>query len=216
MADNEIKVKKDSQNRESENWKRLLALINKSVEDKRDEFHPSKELGFETWKDIRSLPREIANLENVKHLMLYGSNLERLPQEIGELKSLEKFTPYTSYGLRWFPYEIIQFENLKESTVSTRALFGNKKNEKSFPNLAENPVKYFGGNKCSICKKEENENQFEQYWISTQIGTDILPLLVISCSNECFSKLVKPHKDYYPIPHKGGSLKKIKPEPNKV
>lgn len=206
MADNEIKVRGDSQNRESEAWKKLLALIEKVVQDEREEFHPCKELGIEDWQQIRSLPKEISNLKKVKHLMLYGSSLQRFPQEIGELKSLEKFTPYTSYELSWFPYEIIECERLKESTVSTRALFGNKKNKKPFPNLAENPVKYFGGNKCSICKKEENENPFEQYWVSTQIGTDILPLLAIICSDECFSKLAKPHKDYYPTPHKGGNL----------
>ena len=216
MSENEIKVKKDSQNRESENWKTLLELIDESVKDKREEFYPSKELGIEIWKDISSLPKEISELKNIKHLMIYGSNLERLPQEIGELKSLEKFTPYTSYGLRWFPYEIIQCENLKETTVSTRALFGNKKNKKPFPSLEDNPVEYFDGNKCSICKRKEMESKFEQYWISTQIGTDILPLLAIICSDECFSKLRKPHQDYFPTPHKGGNLKKKKNKPNKV
>ena len=212
MADNEIKVRKDSQNREGEAWNKLLTLIEKAAKDEREEFHPSKELGVETWEQIRSLPKEILKLTKVKHLMLYGSSLQRFPQEIAELKSLEKFTPYTSYGLRWFPYEIIECKKLKESTVSTRALFGNKKNKKPFPYLTENPVKYFEGNKCSICKKEENENQFEQYWVSIQIGTDVLPLLAIICSNECFSKLAKPHKDYFPTPHKGGNLKKNKVE----
>jgi len=41
-----------------------------------------------------------------------------------------------------------------------------------------------------------------------KIGTDILPLLAITCSNECYSKLAKPNKDYFPTPHKGGNLKK--------
>jgi len=165
-------------------------------------------LGFEIWKDIRSLPKEISKLKNIKHLMLYGSNLERLPQEIGALELLNKFTPYTSRGLRWFPYELVQCRNLRESTVSTRELFGNRKNNKPFPNLEDNPVEYHGGNKCSICKKEEKEIRFEQYWISTGIGTDILPLLAIVCSDECYSKLKKPHKSCYPTPHKGGDLKK--------
>ncbi len=134
MSANQIKVKKDSQNRESESWKKLLVLIDEVIKDKKEEINPSKELGFEVWKDIRSLPKEIEKLKNIKHLMLYGSSLERFPQEIGELVSLEKFTPYTSYGLRWFPYEITQCEKLKDSTVSIRALFGNKKNKKSFHN----------------------------------------------------------------------------------
>jgi hypothetical protein len=210
MGENEIKVKRDSQNRESEAWKKLLTIIDEAASDNRLEFYPSKELGIDIWKDIRSLPKEISTLKNIKHLMLYGSNLEWLPQEIGDLESLEIFTPYTSYGLRWFPYELIECENLKESTVSTRALFGNKKNRKPFPNLSKNPVEYFGGNKCSICKRNEAEMKFEQYWISTQIGTDILPLLAIVCSADCYSKLVKPHVDYYPDSHKGGNLNKYK------
>lgn len=38
--------------------------------------------------------------------MLYGSNLVRIPPEIGAMTSLEEFTPYTSYRLHWVPYEI--------------------------------------------------------------------------------------------------------------
>ena len=204
MSNNEIKVRKDSQNRESDAWKKLLELIEKTAEDEVEEFHPSKELGIEVWEHIRSLPKEIAKLTKIRHLMLYGSNLQRLPQEIGELKSLERFTPYTSYSLRWFPYELIQCENLIESIVSTRALFGNKKNKKPFPSLVGNPVKYFGGNKCSICKKEEVDNEFEQYWISTKVGASTLPLLAIICSEGCYNKLVKPDPNSFPYLHKGG------------
>ncbi|PKH50957.1 hypothetical protein CXF68_09790 [Tenacibaculum sp. Bg11-29] len=208
MSDNEIKIQKDSQDRESEAWRKLLKLIESVNTDGQDEFNPVKELGAEYWKHIRSLPKEIEKLNRVKHLILYGSNLTRFPQEIGKMEYLEEFTPYTSYGLRWFPFEITKCKKLKNSTVSTRALFGNFKNKKPFPDLTNNPVNYSGGNKCSLCEETESENRFEQYWISLKVATDILPLLAIVCSNECLTKLPKPEKGYYPKPHKGGILKK--------
>lgn len=204
MSSNEIKVRRDSQNREMEGWEKLLQLIDKAAIDEREEFHPGMEIGPEIWKNIRSLPKAISKLKKVKHLILYGSNLQRIPQEIGELESLEKFTPYTSYGLRWFPYELIHCKKLISSTVSTRALFGNKKNKKPFPNLKENPVEYFGGgNKCSICKEEESRVKFEQYWISAQVGSDVLPLLAVVCSQACYAQLASPYQGYHPRPHKG-------------
>ena len=207
MSNNEIKVQNDSQNRESQAWRKFIKLIETAKLDEREEFNPAKELGLEIWKDIRSLPKEIGELNRVKHLMLYGSNLTRFPQEIGEMESLEEFTPYTSYGLRWFPYEITKCKKLNDSTVSTRALFGNFKNEKPFPDLTNNPVHYFDGNKCSLCGKVETKNRFEQYWLSVRVATDVLPLLAIVCSDSCFSRLSKPEDGYHSKPHKGGKLK---------
>jgi len=90
---NEIKVKKDSQDRNTEAWKQLLNLIDLAVADERIEFHPRKVLGEEVWKQIRSLPKAIYRLKKIKHLMLYGSHLERFPQEIGQMDGLEVFTP---------------------------------------------------------------------------------------------------------------------------
>lgn len=203
----ENKIKKDTQDRESEAWKKLLALIDEAATDERGEFHPSKELGIDVWKKITSLPKEIYKLNKIKHLMLYGSALVRIPQEIGQLESLEKFTPYTSYGLEWYPYEILECKNLRSSTVSTRALLGNRKNKKPFPNLNDNPVEYFGGNKCSICKQKEEEDRFEQYWISAIVGTDVLPLLAIVCAEDCFAELVEPYEGSHPVPHKGGNFR---------
>ena len=208
MQDGQIKVREDIQDRESEGWYKLLDLVKTAATDEREVFNPGKELGIEIWKSITSLPREIANLKKVKKLMLYGSSLQRIPQEIGEMESLEVFTPYTSYRLRWFPYEIIDCKNLNDSSVSIRALFGNYKNKKPFPNLNNNPVQYFGGNKCSICKSLEEENRFEQYWISIKVGRDILPLLAIICSDECYLKSLESFGVNHPAPHKGEKSKK--------
>jgi hypothetical protein len=46
-------------------------------------------------REIVTLPPTIAKLTAVKHLMLHGSNLVRIPPEIGVMTSLEEFTPYT-------------------------------------------------------------------------------------------------------------------------
>ncbi|PHR26683.1 MAG: hypothetical protein COA38_14445 [Fluviicola sp.] len=205
MSQDEIKVRIDSQNREEDAWRALLEFINQCDKDSAELFHPSQQFQLDHWVHIRTLPKEIGKLKSIKHLMIYGSNLTRLPQEIGQLEALEKFTPYTSYGLRWFPYEITRCSNLKDCTVSTRALFGNYKNKKGFPNLNDNPVDYFGGNKCSICDTNENDIRFEQYWVSCQVATDVLPLLVIVCSDECFHKIKEPASGYSIVPHKGGN-----------
>jgi hypothetical protein len=79
-----------------------------------------------------------------------------LLQEIGDLESFEEFTLQTSYGLRWFPYELMNCENIISSTVSNRALFGNSKNSKPFFNLEKILLDVFGGNKCSMCKIKES------------------------------------------------------------
>ena len=47
------------------------------------------------WAQITELPKSIGKLKSVKHLILYGSSLVRIPPEIGEMDALEKFTPYT-------------------------------------------------------------------------------------------------------------------------
>ena len=57
------------------------------------------------------------------------------------MESLEEFTPYTSYKLHWFPFEITRCIKLVESTVSTRALYGNYLHRTPFPSLRGNPVK---------------------------------------------------------------------------
>jgi len=122
------------------------------------------------------------------------------------MASLEFFDPYTSYDLHWFPYEIIECKNLKDSRVSTRTLYGNYKNRMGFPSLENNPIRYLGDKvKCSICKKEISYTETNQLWISLWIGTDTLPLLANLCSKECECQLPKPPAEYIRFPHKGGS-----------
>lgn len=116
-------------------WQHLLELVDEAAADGREEFRPLTELSPEERRQVITLPPSIARLTAVKHLVLYGSNLVRIPPEIGAMTSLEEFTPYTSYRLHCFLYEITRCRKLTRSTVSTRALFGNEKLRPLFPRL---------------------------------------------------------------------------------
>jgi hypothetical protein len=76
----------------------------------------------------------------VKVLNLYGSKIRWIPPEIDKIDSLERFLPFTSYHLNWVLYEILECKNLIESTIRTRALFGNYKGTLHFPSLVGNPI----------------------------------------------------------------------------
>jgi hypothetical protein len=175
-------------------WLHLLTLIDEAAADGRETFRPREEMSPEECKQVITLPPTIANLVEVKHLDLYRSNLVRLPPEIGEMTSLEKFTPYTSYRLHWFPYELTRCSALRESTVSTRALYKNFKNGPPLPELlghrfhdgaqfdpANLDPAIWGATaveRCSVCRQPIGETGPFQGWVSLWVATDILPLLV--------------------------------------
>ncbi len=206
MNDRISKIQNDVQDRNSLAWKKLCEYVDKVAGDNLEEFAPLEELGPDLFAQIQTLPESVSKLKKVKKVWLYGSKLKRIPPEIGEMEALEYFDPYTSYDLHWFPYEITQCINLKDSRVSTRALYGNYKNRIGFPRLTHNPVRYSGDTvKCSVCRKEMTYDQTNQLWISLRVGTDVLPLLVNSCSKECESKLPKPPEGYILYAHKGGA-----------
>jgi hypothetical protein len=200
------KIENDVQDRTSPAWKKICEYVEMVADNNLDEFAPVQNLGPELFSQIRTLPETISKLKNVKKIWLYGSRLKCIPPEIGEMTSLEYFDPYTSYDLHWFPYEITYCKNLKDSRVSTRALYGNYKHRMGFPSLTRNPFRYQGHTvKCSICRKEMTYQQTNQLWISLLVGTDVLPLLANLCSKECEEKLPYPPKGYLPYAHKGGS-----------
>lgn len=174
------KIKNDIQDRNSIAWKKLCEYVDKVASENIEEFSPLDELGEELYSQIYTLPETISKLKKVKKVWLYGSKLKYIPPEIGEMESLEYFDPYTSYDLHWFPYEITNCKNLKDSRVSTRVLYGNYKHRKLFPSLDNNhPVRYCEDKtKCSVCKKEIDYSVTNQLWISLRIGTDVLPLLM--------------------------------------
>ncbi|MGW4648676.1 leucine-rich repeat domain-containing protein [Kitasatospora sp. NPDC004289] len=201
-------------------WLRLLELVDEAVEDGREEFRPLAELSPEERRQVVTLPPSIAGLTSVRHLVLYGSNLVRLPPEIGAMTALEEFTPYTSGRLHWFPYEITRCTRLVRSTVSTRALFGNHKFRPPFPRLR--PVRDSVGvdltdldpkrwgptavHGCSVCDRPIAGGGLHQVWLTLQVATDALPLLVNACSAACVAALPPAAEGYAPGPHTGGRV----------
>jgi uncharacterized protein (TIGR02996 family) len=207
----ELEFHCEPQDTECDAWKRLLELIEAAATDGRAEFAPLRSLKAHERAQIVTLPPTIAKLKEVRHLLLYGSDLVRIPPEIGEMSGLEKFTPYTSYRLHWFPYEITRCKNLRNSTVSTRALYGNYKYRPPFPQLRPSAVagSYPGGTaevvrNCSVCNLPYRDEGMHRVWISLGVATDVLPLLVNACSAECVGRLPRPPERYVRGPHRGG------------
>ena len=197
--------------------KKLCAYVDQVAENGTDEFVPREALGNELFAQIFTLPESISKLKKVKKIGLYGSSLKRIPPEIGEMESLVYFDPYTSYDLHWFPFDIYKCKKLKESRISTRALYGNYKNRMGFPKIDHNPVRYLGDNlKCNICEKELTYETTNQMWITAYVGTDAIPMLANLCSKECEQKLPKPPENYVQFPHKGGANLVQPPDENEL
>jgi len=199
----ELKLHCEVQDTASDAWKALEQYVAEVAASGADEFNPIVAIGPERWEQIVTLPRSIRNLKSVRFLCLYGSQLVRIPPEIGEMTSLAEFDPYTSYCLHWFPYEITHCTQLKRSRVSTRALYGNYKYRPPFPQL---PVVIADAAPvtCSVCGGSFREGRPHQVWISLPVATDVLPLLVHACSKECINELPKPPYGYMEKPHEGG------------
>ncbi|MFJ5780427.1 leucine-rich repeat domain-containing protein [Streptomyces sp. NPDC093094] len=208
-------------------WQHLLDLVEEAAADGREEFRPLTELSPQERRQVVTLPPSIAGLTAVRHLVLYGSNLVRIPPEIGAMASLEEFTPYTSYRLHWFPYEITRCRKLTRSTVSTRALFGNHRLRPPFPRLQPTPApaadldpdnmdpRRWGAtaiHTCSVCDRPIEQGGLRQVRISLRVATDVLPLLVSACSSACVAALPDGASDYIPTPHKGGRVDQPAPD----
>ncbi|MEV4518265.1 leucine-rich repeat domain-containing protein [Dactylosporangium sp. NPDC049525] len=206
----------DRQDTAAPGWLRLLELIDEAAADRRAVFKPFVELSAAQRRQVVTLPAQIAKLTEVRHLVLYGTNLVRIPAEIGAMASLERFEPYTSHRLHWYPYELSRCAGIADSTVSTRVLYGNFKFRPPFPRLR--PVTRAGDadftaldpgiwgadsvRTCSVCDRPV-DRELHQVWISRAVGTDVLPLLVNACSRACVEALPDPYPRYLP-PHTGG------------
>jgi hypothetical protein len=199
-------IENDVQDRTTDAWKALCRYIDELADSGADEFSPREAIGPEMYSGIFTLPETIAKLKHVTKVSLYGSKLKRIPPEVGEMAALRYLDVYTSYDLRWFPYELTPCKNLIQSRVSTRALYGNYTHRLHFPRLEGNPVRYHGDTvKCSVCDGEITYDKTWQLWISLKVGTDVLPLLVNSCSKRCTDSLPTPHPDYVQHAHRGGA-----------
>jgi hypothetical protein len=200
-------------------WRRLVELIDEAAADGREVFRPLVDLSPAERQDLVTLPPTIARLTRVRQLSLYGSPLVRIPPQIGAMESLEVFEPYTSHSLHWFPYELTRCRNLRDSTVSTRSLYGNVKFRPPFPRLQPrgalagvadrdrlDPIMWGVEevHACSVCSGPIDPARFRQVWISLLVATDVLPLLVNACSTACVQTLPTPAEGYVTTPHRGG------------
>ncbi|VAW76818.1 hypothetical protein MNBD_GAMMA12-2576 [hydrothermal vent metagenome] len=200
------RIQNDNQDRNSIAWKKLCEYIDLLAKEQGNEFYPEEVLGSKLYSEIYTLPESIAKLNKVKRISLGSSKLKRIPPQIGQMTSLEYVDFYGSYNLHWYPYELSYCTNLRGSLISTRALYGNVMDRRGFPALNKNPVSYVEDKLyCSVCKKETKYDMLSQWWLSLNIGTDIVPLLVNSCSTRCNQLLPTPSKSALQFPHKGGS-----------
>jgi hypothetical protein len=214
-----VRFHRERQDMSAPGWLRMLELIDQAAEDGREVFRPLVDLTPAERVDLVTLPPTIAKLTRVRHLVLYGSVLTRIPPEIGSMASLEAFEPYTSYSLHWFPYELTRCANLRDSTVSTRALYGNFTFRPAFPRLQTDGAFATLADRdhhdpgawgveavatCSVCDRPITPAGLRQRWISLRVATDVLPLLVNACSDDCVQALPTPSENYVATPHQGG------------
>jgi len=205
----ELKLHSEPQDTDCPAWNQLLAIIERIVENQEEVFEPGAEMPWEDWIDITTLPPSISQMKSVREFRLYGSNLVRIPPEIGDLPNLKIFDIYTSYRLLWLPYEITRCEGLIDSRMSTRALYGNCKNRMPFPRLPSN-TDFMSPKVCSVCQSAFGRSGAIQRWISLRVATDVVPLLVHACSESCLAKLPTSANGYIPGTHEG-SLGVVQP-----
>ncbi|SEI70582.1 hypothetical protein SAMN05518849_101624 [Sphingobium sp. AP50] len=182
-------------------WQALLALISDSKT--ASVFEPSAVVNAEQWSEIITLPAEIDILSATSQLRLYGSHLRRLPPEIGRLSALTNLDIYTSYSLHWLPYEVVRCTGLRDTRMSTRALYGNIKTRLPFPRLSD-ALETLRPQTCSVCDEPFGERNAKPFWTTQRIGTDVAPLLAHTCSSECTARIPDAPQGYFARPHKGG------------
>jgi hypothetical protein len=184
-------------------WVQLLNIIEAESAADSTIFGPSRMVPPDQWAGVITLPAEIRTLSKTKQIRLYGSHLRRLPPELGRLSALEDLDIYTSYSLHWLPYEVTRCTQLRESRMSTRALYGNAKTRLPFPRL-RGPVDALMPETCSVCDQPFGVNGPRLFWTTLRIGTDVVPLLIHSCSDDCTARVPDAPAGYHARPHRGG------------
>jgi hypothetical protein len=186
----------------------LCERIELAIKTGQHEFAPLDDLSGAERAEIITLPASVGRLVDVQRFKLYGSHLVRIPPEIGGMRSLEYLDVYTSYRLHFLPYEATHCANLRDSRISTRALFGNYKYRPPFPDLAHtdnvDALTLLAPSSCSVCRAR-HAGPFVTRWITLAVGTDWVPLLVNACSIACIDALPTPADGYVQHPHSGGA-----------
>lgn len=182
-------------------WKTLVTLVN---DDRTASIlEPSTAMPAGQWSSIITLPVEMQILSSLQELRLYGSHLRRLPPEIGKLSALNNLDIYTSYSLHWLPYEVTRCTRLRDTRISTRALYGNINTRLPFPRLSGS-LEALQPQTCSVCDQPFEGRERKPFWTTQRIGTDVAPLLAHTCSEECTSRIPDAPEGYFARPHKGG------------
>jgi hypothetical protein len=184
-------------------WELITRFVDEAAHKQFSVLEPSIGMTADNWQQVTTLPTTISDLKSVRELRLYGSHLQFIPPEIGQMVSLVDLDIYTSYSLHWLPYEVTRCTKLKSTRISTRALYGNEKTRLPFPRLSTS-LEAFRPRTCSICDSLFTLNEPQPWWITLRVGTDNVPLLVHSCSDKCTTSLPAPPAGYYKKPHKGG------------
>jgi uncharacterized protein (TIGR02996 family) len=207
--DRPMRLHTEPQDTECDSWKRLLDLIEQAAHDGRPELAPFRNSAIDE-REILTLPPTIGKLVEVKKLSLWFSNLARIPPEIAGMTSLHYFTPRGSKWLHWLPYEIAHCPQLVMSDLSQRYLYGSLEHPFPFPALA--PGTYPAVNRaCSVCAQTFRDVGAHRVWISLQVASDVMPLLVNACSRACLDRLPAPPDKYIAGVHRGGEIVWPKP-----
>lgn len=193
----------EAQDESSPGWIALTSYVELLAAKRASVFEPLTHIQWEDWATNITLPASVAGLTEVTNIRLYGSQLRRLPPEIGAMSALEDLDIYTSYSLHWIPYEVVRCRNLCSSRMSTRALYGNRKTGLPFPRL-HGPVNTLTPKTCSVCDRPFGSQTPQLWWTTQRIGTDNVPLLVHSCSNDCTASIPAAPAGFHEAPHKGG------------
>jgi hypothetical protein len=183
-------------------WNATVDLIARSAEGQTDVFEPLAHVAWDDWIKVITLPASVATLAHVRKIRLYASHLRRLPPEIGRITALEDLDAYTSYSLHWLPYEVLRCKSLRDSRMSTRALYGNRKTLLPFPRLAQ-PIEAVLPSTCSVCDRVFDRSP-HLFWTTQRVGTDYVPLLLHSCSKDCTLSVPNAPNGFFERPHKGG------------
>jgi len=193
----------EPQDESSTGWLQLCDLVKRNAAENAEVFEPLAHIEWDAWSNVITLPAQISDMSRAEKIRLYGSRLRRIPPQIGQLKSLRNLDIYTSYFLHWLPYEVMRCKNLGDSRMSTRALYGNAKTRLPFPRLSI-PLATLAPSTCSVCDRGFGERTPHVWWTTQRVGTDIVPLLVHSCSNECTASIPNSPPGFFERPHKGG------------
>jgi hypothetical protein len=199
----------EEQDTTCDGWQRVVENIDRALKTGQEEFAPLGGLTGPERASVITLPSSIGRLVNVRKLELYGSHLARVPPQISGMRSLAYLDVYTSYCLHFFPYEITRCPSLRDSRVSTRALYGNYKYRAPFPDLTHpdniTALSKLAPTDCSVCRSPLEPARIVPRWITLAVGSDWLPLLVNACSTACIDALPTPAVGYVQHAHVGGA-----------